>query len=319
MNIVVVFTPFQAIAARRALDSGVLAGDTRLFCFLRDADWVRMLLGNEAEFLCGNSVFDSLRGLRYFKKTFDNIVATTDEVTAVFAHPFHPAANLLMFSSAVTKRYMLPEGIANYYHCEVDSMIRRQMLVRRAACALVGIPYHLYSGHLTGFELCHFEGVFTFHEEGMVTQGNNVFSLVFNLSGNESAPTPSILVLDQDIESIMPKKKSKELRARLMQYIKSLDAEVVYYKGHYAQGIRELRISEKKIIELDRDVPVELLLSKLVPTYIVSFVSSGLIHAKLIMPQIQATSIGANDIELFIGNAAQGLVDMLELFKIKQI
>ena len=321
MNIIIVFTPFQAISAKAVIDSKVLNGEIRVFCFLPESSWARELLGDNAEFLSGTTNPTGMVALRIFRKTFAKIVASGEEITAVIAHPFHPAANFLMFSNLVSRRYMMPDGTANYCHWNIDSSLRRKMLVRKAAAALCGIPYTMYSGHIVGHETGFFDGAFTFQEKGMTTTSYQTFTI--NISKSLIAPAclqRAVMLLDQDIESLVSEKAANELRRRMWNYIDGLGENIIYYKGHYTQKVvRRINTSGKKIVELNKNTPAELLLGEICPSHVISFVSSALIHAKLSSPDIHAVSIGAAEIERAHQPHARGLKDMMKLFEVEMM
>lgn len=323
MNIIIVLTPFQALAAKYVLDSGVLKGETKIFSFLPKLEWIEPLLGNEVKYMHKGNIADGLFAAIRFKNEIKKITEHNETITAIYAHPFHPATNLLMFSPKVSHRIMLPDGIGNYCQRSIDHKLKNKMRIRKHICNLASIPYQMYSGHVLGHDTGLFNGIFAFHGEGLVTNPGIIYPL--NVRDQDSKPSKpnklesSVIFLDQKIESLVPKDTAMALRSEATRHIETLNLDKTYYKGRHDQKNSAHSQLPESAIELQSDLPVELLIQKIRPSHITGFVSSGLIHAKMFLPEIQASAIGARRIEAQMKGHGKGITEALELFGVRLI
>lgn len=320
INIHIVFTPFQAISASEIQKQKSLKGKHVTFCFLKKEPWNEELLGENTVYLHSTSTKQRLLNLRLFRKKVEEQIHGHTEANAIISHAFHPAANYLMFSKRITSRYIMPEGILNYYHRPIDLKLGIGMLARKAACATIGFPYKTYSGHLSGHETDRFDAAFCFRSKGLITTGKVNHEIQIPRTKEHPHGKKIAMVLDQNIESILPKKIASTMRKMLDKYIEEQNFDIIYHKSHYTQQETRKNTSNKPSLNiLDKDTPAEIYINKLHPTHIVSFISSALLHAKLMNPSIHAIAIYPKSAALALGNRAQGVKEVMNQFGVEII
>jgi len=320
INIYIVFTPFQAISASEIQKQKLLKGEHVTFCFLKKDAWNEEILGRNTVYLYGSNAKQRLLNLRAFRKQTEEMMRNNKEVNAIISHAFHPAANYLMFSKRITSRYIMPEGILNYYHRQIDLKFGVGMLAKKAACATIGFPYKIYNGHLSGHETGRYDAAFCFRRKGLVTTGKVSHEIQFTQRQEQPHGKKVAMILDQDIESILPKKIASTMRRMLEEYIKEQEFDIIYHKSHYTQQETGKDTDNKPSPNiLDKNTPAEIYINKIHPTHIVSFISSALLHAKLINPSIYSIAIYPKSAALALGNRAQGVNEVMNQFGVEII
>lgn len=319
INIYIVFTPFQAISASEIQKQKLLKGDHVTFCFLKKKAWNEELLGRNTVYLHGANAKQRLLNLRIFRKQAEEMIRDYKEANAIISHAFHPAANYLMFSNRVTSRYIMPEGILNYYHRPIDLKLGIGMLTRKAACATIGFPYKIYSGHLSGHETGRYDAAFCFRSKGLITTGRVNHEIQITRSPTPTHGKRIAMILDQDIESLLPKEIALTMRKMLDKYIEEQSFDAIYQKPHYTQQETDKKNIKSPLNILGKDAPAEIYIKEIQPTHIISFISSALLHAKLMNPSIHAIAIYPKIAELALGNRAQGLDVAMRQFGVEII
>ena len=115
--------------------------------------------------------------------------------------------------------------------------------------------------------------------------------------GNTVALTDSVLVLDQDIEKLFSVEIARELRAKLVLFVKELGVKI-YVKSHPSQARSELiRNFGERVVLIETRKPAELLALELRPSYLVSFISSALKNVVGILPNVKSYSFGAREFD----------------------
>jgi hypothetical protein len=107
----------------------------------------------------------------------------------------------------------------------------------------------------------------------------------------------SVLVLDQDIEKLFDAQLARQLRAKLVLYVKELGVKI-YVKPHPGQN-RSVFAQEfgENVVSIETLKPAELVALELRPRYLVSFISSALKNVRGILPDVKAYSFGAREFD----------------------
>lgn len=318
INIYVVFTPFQAISASEIQKQNSLEGDNVTFCFLKKDEWNEDLLGENTIYLHGNNIIQSVSNMNKFKNKVEEIMSRYVEVNAIISHALHPAANYLMFSKAIAHRHIMPEGMLNYCQRFIDLKLTIHMLMRKFACASIGFPYKTYRGHVSGHETGLYDSAFYFRKECFVTTGKVNHEIQLTKVEERSCNKKTLMILDQDIESLLPGNLSLKMRKTLDDYIDQQNFDAIYYKPHYTKNAGNRCIKNKdKLIILDKNIPAEIYITKIYPTHIISFFSSALLHAKLINPSIHSIAIYPELAAVALRNKVQGVDEVMRDFGVE--
>jgi hypothetical protein len=300
-NIFLITGPLVKVASKSLLESGQLDECQRNICFIFSKSKVASWLPN-----CDVYYFDTsswkkyLKAMLVFKKIIRSVEEVDIEVDVYLGNAAHFSTNYAVFKMKTQKMFLLPEGIANYYDAQVTKTASRTMQVKWLLGKLIGLPFSQYRGHISGYEVAKYDAVYTFNPRGLVTVAQETRQLHYQpvtVSNNikEQHAKSDLLFLDQNIESLISTKKATELRADAKMYILKHAFDVVYYKKHPSQQedrFKEIAELGIKVVELVDGRPVEEMIHEIMPSEIVSFVSSALLTISDMYPMIRCTSIG---------------------------
>ena len=282
------------------------------------------------------------RGLRayfaamtQFRKEIKQILNRKEKLAVYIPHPYHLPTNYLLFGIKEKEAYLIPDGILNYYESKITIKSMLAMLVKCALARILGITYTPYTGHLTAFDKRVYSGVYTFNPDGLLTVCGQI--RIIRTDKEQFRNDKKIcLFLDQDIESLLNKKDSENMRAALYQYLASAQFDEILYKPHPSvkhltprppslegKGENSLLISEEGLgsplsvsgrgwgwgMPIHSTLPAEMLISQYCPTEVISYVSSALINIRDIYPDIACTSVGLNKL-LAVNSRIQPLCEL---------
>jgi hypothetical protein len=232
-----------------------------------------------------------------FRKEIKQILNRKKKLAIYIPHPYHLPTNYLLFGIKKKEAYLIPDGILNYYESKITIKPLLTMLVKCVLARILGITYTPYTGHLTAFDKRVYSGVYTFNPDGLLTACGQIH--IIRTDKEQFRNDKKIcLFLDQDIESLLNKKDSENMRAALSQYLASGEFDEILYKPHPSVKQAPLSFGEGQgwgqITPIHSTLPAEMLISQYCPTEVISYVSSALINIRDIYPDVACTSVGLN-------------------------
>lgn len=238
------------------------------------------------------SIFKYIRALLYFKFLLKKIMSNKTQKHLYIANASHFSSNYLLFNDFFYSYNLLPEGIANYYLAKPN---KKTMYLKKILGNITKLPYYQYDTHLSGCEEKEFDCVFTFSEQNLYTKAKKTILIKPNkLPNNLNKAYEHVLILDQELESILPKNDILEINTILESFI--IENKLTYlYKAHPNQK-KTTRSDFIKKISLAKTIndnkPIELLIEDLTPRVVISFLSSALVNIKILYPEIECIALG---------------------------
>jgi hypothetical protein len=228
-----------------------------------------------------------------FKRRVKGWLMEYEQVNVFMPHALYYPSNYLLFADLAVRRYLLPDGVLNYYNYRVGPLRRPSMLLRWAMGSLAGLPYVSYRGHLTAIDSGRYEGVYTFSERNLVTCHENTVVLeVPGIAPEDYQPNPGVcLFLDHSLDAV-PYDLREQMLASARQYLANCGAATIWYKAHPSANSGESIKLVPGCRVLDSSAPAELLVTELQPAEVVSFLSSALPAIADNYPQCRCTAVG---------------------------
>lgn len=224
---------------------------------------------------------------------------------AYIAHVGHFACNHLLFAGSRSgRRFLIPDGMGNLLQAKTADRRLLKLGRRKALLAkLMGLANRYRIGDdLWGTSTGRYDGSFAFLPDVGGPWPEPVTTLAPSVMAASSASDRSgskvVLVLDQPLENRFGAVLTRKLRQDLAAFVQTEqpDAEVlVKYHPSSAPGRRgDGYPASWKALEDRR--PAEFLLDELAPAMLIGFISTSLLHARLIAPQLRCVSIGAREL-----------------------
>ena len=313
-NIFLVHGPLVLAIVKRLLETDTNLRKDNNYCFIFFKDELDIVLPN-----CQTISYATSGVLRYikaqinYKNHIKKILRDNATVDVFLANPFHFATNHALFLPNRDKAFLLEDGLANYYDARIRRIDRYKMLSKAVLGLLIGLPYKLYSGHITAYDSVEYSSIYVFNKKLLFTNPGHI-SIVPGFAPGETDLSPekhtSVVVLDQDIESLLTREDSIKAREALYAYLRRLSCEKIYYKKHPSQEAShfyELQKEFPNTLFIDSTLPFEMLIGDINPIEVVSFISSALITICDSYPYIKCTSIGYNLFSNISGNLLEEL------------
>jgi hypothetical protein len=224
------------------------------------------------------------RDIRSAVKYILSIIQPYQNVTFYFSHPFNAVANYFFFRDDPSYHYIqIPDGIANYYQITTRSFILK-MILKKIVGWLIGIPYSLYFTHLTGIMESKFDQIITFHETGLIHNGQEIIKLKLDWALQKSTVEKrnKILILGQSYKNFMIYYNTYEQIFKYIQVTYGTNYDIVY-KCHPNEVVTSrfaALLHRYHISILDRKEQVEFF--ALEYGIIISEASSALLNIKII-------------------------------------
>ena len=237
MNAIIIgFTPFHLLPMRELID--VVEGD--LHVFHPTADKLHVAASErKVAFLGGCESPAGSRWSKYFRarRAVDRLMRRGEQVDLYVPHPFNPLSNYAFFHAGSSRRLIYQDGILNYYDAAAQLNSFSGRMRQRAKSAALGVPYHMYGGHLSGIDCRPVAGGYFTHPDRVVSSEkfSSLRRFEFRREGDGREAHHDVLFLDQPLESIVGVERAQELRHHTLEYANALGSRV-YYKPHYAQG-----------------------------------------------------------------------------------
>jgi len=211
-----------------------------------------------------------------------------EKIVAYLPHPFDPPGNwFAYFDERVTRLELLPDGLVNYLKSPHRPLggVRRlryevRVLLRRLAAACYGLRYRpLAGGHLTQYETIDYSSAWTDQPAGLCTsRGDNIRLLPGRARGAEHASPDelSVLVVDQELHSLVGPQLERRLRARTDELLRELGVARIYYKAHPRGRNRSAQFGSAAQ-DVSGDTLAEELAQALRVTHVVGYYSTALL------------------------------------------
>jgi hypothetical protein len=319
LNVFIVFGVQQVLAVRGILaDQGEVDGLENLCLFYIDSDLAHTLPHCRVEHCRRQGVLAYVAELRRFREQVKAWLADYRQVCVFMPHAYYYPANYLLFADIDVQRYLIPDGVINYCDYRVGVAKTPTMLLRWLFGHLLGLPYWLYSGHITAIEAQRYDGVYTFSRSNLLTDHDNLVDIPVPRGEPYKPDTRVCLFLDHYLQDV-PAELQSRIISSARQYLDDCPAEIVYHKKHPSWNVEENAILAcEKCVELDSDEPAELLIEHLHPTEVISYASSALSTIREIYPELKCTAIGLNllqdlpdyaDVQALFASRGVSLVD----------
>lgn len=298
INLVVGFTPYQSLYAESFIDS--LVGDTYFFFTKREPKCKAKRIG-----FPGWPKISFIVYIFYLRFLFLRGV----HINFYFPHACHPATNYLVFSGKCKSLHVFEEGIANYHDAYREKWVVSK--IKKNFLFFIGLPYHDYSGHITGCDEVFFDSCICSFPNNLVNL-HRFKKVVFKKPIIEESVVcrnaSKVLFLDQPL--IMSISEREALNKKLSQAMSSYDQ--VFYKGHHDQNKpfgEFLMLSDAEM-----KIPAELLVATIDFGVVVSFNSSALITIKSLFPEVECLSFPVPGQELLVRGRKIKFHDFLDAF-----
>lgn len=216
-------------------------------------------------------------------------------------HPHMLASNALMLDQGEFPVNVYEDGMANYCASENSGSLHRSAAFKPWLGPLLGFRFNNYAGHISGIDQRLMDHGYFMSPE-LIYRPHRFKSLhriePDFVDVNPSAPlTGSVLVLDQDIESIFDADTSALLRRKLIACVDELALDV-YFKPHPSRPSTHRPNEFARTPHLVGDIgPAESIAAELRPSHVVSFFSSALKNIGVSHPGTQCISVGAREFD----------------------
>jgi hypothetical protein len=298
-NIFFVHGPLVLAVVKRLLETDNHLRDSNNYCFIFFKERLDIKLPYCQTFSYATfGLVQYLKSQIDYKKKITTIESNHGSYNAFLANPFHFATNYALFSKNRRKAFLLEDGLANFYDAQVRNNDKYKMFAKAALGLITGLKYKPYLGHITAFDRINYSSIYVFNDELLFTDPGHVDIVPgFETKGSINHDNKTIVILDQDIESLLPKKDSIRARNKLYTYLRNSSCNRILYKKHPSQKRSHFEILLKKQPNTEyifSTLPIEMLIEEINPTEIISFLSSALITLSDSHPHIKCTSIGYN-------------------------
>ncbi len=321
-SIIIGFTPFHLVPMLAMLPA--LGGDVYFFHPMADEPHVAEA-ERELNFLGGCNDPRRPRIAKYIRagRQIDKIMGRYADVGVYVPHPFNPLSNYAFFHVGHHRRFIYQDGVLNYYDAASPLASFKWRAKQRMKAAIAGLPYTIYSGHISGVNSESISGGFFTHPARIVCADKfpQLQRLDFD-SGNKTGQRTAdgnTLFLDQPIESIVGEVVAQELRWRTVDYVNSLGGRV-FYKPHYAQ--KSAVSFDPTWIPLDRNLsvlPAEWVASQLAIANTVSFFTSALANITMQNSAIACHATAVNLIPITVDGRMTSLAELFSGFGVKVV
>ncbi|PLW80998.1 hypothetical protein CWI75_17625 [Kineobactrum sediminis] len=211
-------------------------------------------------------------------------------------HPNCIICNSLMFANGNHRVNILEDGLGSYYNSKNIGFIKRKSRMHVWQAPILGFSYSDYDGHFSGINVRRMDSGF-FLDPSLVYMPER-FNKLCKLNLNISSSPPRLdkghrlLVLDQNIESVLRPEHCKEMRKKMYDYVNSYRSERIILKRHPAihSGLN-VNAFKQRLEEVDPSDAAELTAMVYSPTIVLSFFSSALANIKRMMPHVECIAI----------------------------
>jgi len=310
--IIIGFTPFHLLPMRELID--VVEGDPHIFH--PTADKLQAAASQRKVAFLGRC--ESPAGSRwgkYFRarREIDRLMRRGGQIDLYVPHPFNPLSNHAFFHSGSSRRFIYQDGILNYYDAAAPLTSFSRRMRQRAKSAALGVPYHMYGGHLSGIDCRPVAGGYFTHPDRIVSSEkfSSLRRFEFRREGDGREAHQDVLFLDQPLESILSVERARELRQRTVEYANALDGRV-YYKPHYAQG--HVTSFDRSWIPLGAELsalPAEWVATRMQPAHVVSYCTSALANIAMSDGAIACHATAANLVRVSVDGRPTTLAEVL--------
>lgn len=241
----------------------------------------------------GSKVSMALQYWKIFKRIRD--LRRENSVFNVFIpHPYHSIPNFLAFYTKPTTINLLPDGILNYYNCQITRSQLWQMIKKKFTLFLGG-NYRIYKGSIIASDYLNYTANYVFLKRGVVTDVG--VTKVLELAEQNRFPNSTerkILFIDQPLE-FFSKDAQEAIKKKIKDFFQEKNVELVLYKPHREQKRKNLQLkNNQKTISIRGMIPVELISQEFEYNEIVGICSSALITLRLMNQNLPIYSIGIN-------------------------
>jgi len=314
-------TPFQLYVASRlagrpdyAAGRRVLLTDLEpLDCGFPEADWEEVV---RVEPLAEKPLVERFR-IAY--GTAASLLQPGQErAVLVVSNLEHPLSNAVYALLRRTRRFELhvyPEGLANLVPTRWTPRRRMNQYGKWLLTRLGGAPFVPIGPDLTGAPLA--QRIYTFFPQWLPPE-QSARAVAIRLEQDAAGPPEAAtLVLGQDLDRFMPRKRAEAWLIRLLRFAQGLGEVRLYYKPHHheADWMREIAVAEGAEV-VQSLCPAEAWLLQHPVERLVSFASSALIHGKLLFgSRLQAYAFHPEALRAVPGTSPQRLLDIKGAFR----
>lgn len=217
---------------------------------------------------------------------------------------------------ANTCHYNFPEGIGSLLCPRPDLRQHVRDFAKMATRFIGGSGYQPFSCDLMGVSTA--DKVFTLCKEFVsVTATGEVVQIPRLKTGDDGHIDNTLIFVGQNYDDHLPDSLYRRLCEGAAAYGRNLGTGRMLYKPHhYASTTTEQDILEQYGFErLDWAGPIETYMAQNPPKYVLSYNSSALVHAKLLLGRrVEAIAYGANEIQKYLRQDRDTAARMKRLF-----
>jgi hypothetical protein len=299
------FTPFSLMLLEQLLERSEFADQARMVINTASqqysSDTAQVINFNPS----GYSPWQKYRCYRRLARMLRELRKAALIASVTGQHPHMLLSNALMLEPGDYPVNIYEDGIANYFASDNINGLQRKSTLKRMVAPCLGLRYKSYRGHISGIdERVMDNGYFLDPDKVYLPQR---FENLHRLENHRADPAgglalrDTVLVLDQDIESLFDSHTAADLRKRVADHVLSLGMEV-QIKAHPSQSGQPVNWLGEGAQRIRDNAPAETVAADLRPRYVVSFFSSALKNIKTNAPDTHCISIGATEYDRSTGS-----------------
>ncbi len=262
-----------------------------------------------------NSENKFVRLLQFVKFLIFSFYYLSIKKSIFLPHPHHEVANTFFFSKNTVSRFLIQDGVANYYDAQLHVKFKNKVVNRLKLIRLFG--YRCYKQSDDFFCSEFLDEVFVFFPDkltkNMLGKGVRVFPAKDdgNLNQNE------LLFLDQPVGYFFSQDQQLSLIKPLKLFLRKFSK--IFYKGHHDGQSDIIKAMDGGLI-CDDDwgkITAEDLFLLLRPAVVSSYLSSALINIKAMNSSVRAVAHVPFDKQIERNGEMMLMKDFFEMFNVE--
>jgi len=230
-------------------------------------------------------------------------------------HPHHEVANSFFFSKNTVSRFLIQDGIANYYDARLHAKFKDKIINRLKLIRFFGYRYYKQGGDFFCSECL--DKVFVFFPDkltrNMFGKGVGVLPAKDDGGLNEG----ELLFLDQPVNYFFSQSQQSSLTDPLKIFFKRFST--IFYKDHHDGKSDAIKAMSREMICDDdwRKITAEDLFLLLRPAVVSSYLSSALINIKAMNSSVRAIAHVPCDKQIERNGKMMLMKDFFEMFGVE--